>query len=88
MANDKSSQSGDDKKHTVEVAINGEQHFVSVGKISYEEVVKLAFPAGPFDILYTVSYANMHGKDGTLAPGQNTEVKKGMSFNVIKTNRS
>ncbi len=88
MANENPSKSGDDKKHTVEIAVNGEQHFVPQGKISYEQVVQLAFPSGPFDILYTVSYANLHGKDGTLAPGQDTEVKKGMSFNVIKTNRS
>jgi hypothetical protein len=50
--------------------------------------VQLAFPGGPADLLYTVSYANLHGKDGTLAPGQETAVKDGMSFNVGKTNRS
>lgn len=88
MTIENSSKDHDDKKSTFEIAVNGEQHFVPHGHISYEQVVKLAFPSGPFDILYTVSHANLHGKDGTLAPGQQTEVKKGMSFNVIKTNRS
>ena len=40
-----------------------------VGKtVSYEEIVKLAFPDEPSnqDIDFTVAYANPHGKDGTL----------------------
>ena len=88
MSNEQTAAGHGNNKDKVEIAVNGEQHFVPHGHISYEEVVRIAFPSGPFDILYTVSYANVHGKDGTLAPGQQTEVKKGMSFNVIKTNRS
>ena len=73
---------------TYDIVINGQQETVSDHKITYEQVVRLAFPNGPFDILYSVSYANPHGHDGTLAPSQETVVKDGMSFNVIKTNRS
>lgn len=83
-------QAGDKpgKEKTYDIVINGQQEAVSEHHLTYEEVVRLAFPQGPFDNLYSVSYANPHGHDGTLAPGQKTVVKDGMSFNVIKTNRS
>lgn len=77
---------GQHKPH--DIVINGQQVTVSEHRISYEQVVRLAFPGGPFDILYSVSYAKPHGHDGTLAPGQETTIHDGMSFNVIKTNRS
>jgi hypothetical protein len=73
---------------TINIIINGTQEAVSGHEISYEEVVLLAFPGQPVAGLYTVAYANPHGKDGTLAPGQSTQLKEGMSFNVVKTNRS
>ena len=73
---------------TYAIVINGQQVTVNEHRISYEQVVRLAFPGGPFDILYSVTYAKQHGHDGTLAPGQETTVHEGMSFNVIKTNRS
>lgn len=77
---------GQNKTH--DIVINGQLATVSGNRISYEQVVGLAFPGSPFDILYSVSYSNPGGRDGTLAPGQDTVVKDGMSFNVIKTNRS
>jgi Multiubiquitin len=71
------------------VVVNGTQEVWTDHRISYEQVVQLAFPGGSTsDSLYTVSYANPHGRDGTLAPGQDTEVRDGMIFNVSKTNRS
>lgn len=73
---------------TYTILVNGTQELWTDHEISYEQVVQLAFPGSPSDLLYTVSYANPHGKDGTLAPGQETPVKDGMSFNVIRTNRS
>jgi hypothetical protein len=76
------------KEKTYHIVINGQQETVAEHHLTYEAVVRLAFPQGPFDNLYSVSYANPHGHDGTLAPGQKTVVKDGMSFNVIKTNRS
>jgi Multiubiquitin len=77
---------GHDKSFAI--VVNGTQEVWTDHRITYEQAVQLAFPGGPADLLYTVSYANTHGKDGTLAPGQDTEVKDGMSFNVGKTNRS
>jgi hypothetical protein len=71
-----------------QIVINAQQHTVTQQRISYDDVVRLAFPAGPFDITYSVDYANQHGKDGPLSKGQDTKVHEGMVFNVIKSNRS
>lgn len=76
------------KEKSFNIVINGQQETVSEQHLTYEDVVRLAYPEGPFNIVYSVSYASAHGHDGTLAAGQKTVVKEGMSFNVIKTNRS
>lgn len=73
---------------SVEIIVNGTPETWSDHEITYEQAVQLAFPGSTFDILFTVSYSNRHGKDGTLAPNQLTEIKAGMIFNVVKTNRS
>lgn len=73
---------------THEIVVNGKQRKFEGETISYDQVVHLAFPEGPFDIIYTVAYANPHGHDGTLAPGQSTSVQNEMEFRVRKTNRS
>lgn len=89
MSNSNSSHAlGHIKTHTI--IVNGRPREVTGQTISYEEVVKLAFPddAANQDTDYTVAYANPHGKDGTLVVGQETNVKEGMVFNVTKTNRS
>jgi len=72
----------------VDIVVNAQQFTFAKQRISYDDVVRLAFPAGPFDITYSVDYANEHGKDGTLSKGQDTKVHEGMIFNVIKSNRS
>lgn len=73
-----------------DIVVNGRPRQVTGHKISYRQVVQLAFPDDqPTDgITYTVAYANPHGKDGTLTDGEETNVKEGMVFNVRKTNRS
>lgn len=85
MSSDNQGQ-GHDKGYAI--VVNGTSEVWTDHDITYEQAVQLAFPGGPADLLYTVSYANLHGKDGTLAPGQETKVKDGMIFNVGKTNRS
>ncbi len=71
-----------------EIFVNGKPREFEGNTISYDQVVRLAFPEGPFDIIYTVAYVNLHGQDGTLAPGQSTHVHERMEFRVRKTNRS
>lgn len=70
------------------IFINGKPRQFEGPTITYDDVVRLAFPEGPFDIIYTVVYVNPHGHDGTLAPGQRTAVHNGVEFSVRKTNRS
>lgn len=85
MTNEHADQ-GKDK--TFDIVVNGTQERWTDHRITYEQVVQLAFPGGAQDFLYTVTFANVHGKDGSLAAGQDTNVKDGMVFNVGKTNRS
>ena len=87
MSSENSSDApGHNKDH--DIVVNGKLRAFAGDSITYEQLIRLAFPEGPFDVLFTVAYANPHGNDGTLAPGQDTHVKDGMSFNVVKTNRS
>jgi len=79
-----------DKDKTFTIIINGRKREVTDHKLTYQQVVKLAYPDEQPDanIVYTVAYANPHGKDGTLVDGQDVVIKNGMSFNVSKTSRS
>lgn len=73
------------------VIVNGQQHTVESRIVSYEEVVKLAYPTPPSpDTRYTVTYRNAEEpKQGSLAPGHSVEIKKeGTIFNVKATGRS
>ena len=78
------------KEKSYDIIVNGRPRVVTERRLGYADAVRLAFPDGNQDgnVLYTISYANPHGRDGTLAEGQDVEVKEGMSFNVGKTNRS
>lgn len=89
MSSSNSSQAPGQNR-TVTIIINGRPRQVTGKMVSYEEIVKLAFPDDPSnqDIDFTVAYANPHGKDGELVAGQEVHVKEGMVFNVTKTNRS
>lgn len=89
MTNSNSDQAPGQNKTTM-IVINGRQREVIGQKISYSQVVHLAFPDDETNenIEYTVAYANPHGKDGTLVHGQDVHIKEGMIFNVSKTNRS
>lgn len=79
-------------KHEITIFVNGEEKIVKKEKISYEEVIKLAF--GYYEssegTTYTITYfrGENHKPNGVLVKGQEIMVKKGMKFNVTKTNRS
>ena len=79
---------GHDKAFTI--IVNGRPREVADHRLSYWQVVQLAYPGDQPDPnkVYTVTYSNPHGKDGTLTEGQEVEIKDGMVFNVVKTNRS
>lgn len=75
---------------TFHIAVNGEAEVWHLRKISYEEVVKLAFPNGPTggDIRYSVSWTKPDGQEGSLRPGRSIDVVEGMMFDVRNTDKS
>lgn len=81
-----------DNKRTF-IIVNGIRHETIEKRLSFEEVVKLAF--GQYDIsnnvAYTVTYSykkGHHNDKGILVAGDSVKVREGMVFNVTKTTRS
>lgn len=78
--------------HMVTIYVNTDPHQVEHGKLTFEQIVKLAFPneAGKPDILFKVSYrlGRGHSELKTLAEGGSVEAQEGMIFNVSYENRS
>jgi len=77
---------------SVEIIINGTRHTVHTRKLSYEQVVDLAYdgnpPTGPgVVILVTYSHGDSQQK-GTLVAGQDVPIHNGMSFNVYDASES
>lgn len=74
-----------------EIVVNATKHEVGSKDVSYEQVVKIAYPTPPSpDTLFTVSYRNAkQPKEGSLTAGHSVEVKReGTIFNVKATGRS
>lgn len=83
-------ESEHEQHHAIKIVVNGRDREVRDRSLTYQQVVKLAFPNDPVEpnTVYTVAYANPHGHDGTLVDCQEVDIKKGMVFNVSKTSRS
>ena len=78
-----------DKVQTVTIIVNTRAHPWTEKKISFEQVVELAFPGQPYDPAGTlVEYSRGHGPDHSLRAGHSVEVKDGMVFDVEPANRS
>lgn len=80
------------KHRATVIIVNGRKVEVTEKKLSFEQVVKLAFPDAEFgpNIAYTVTYkrgANQKPK-GVMVPGDVVTIKKGMVFNVTRTDKS
>ena len=79
-------------KHEIIIFVNGEEKIVEKDKISYEEVIELAF--GHYEDSETINYTVIYFKgnndkpNGFLVKGQVVMVKKGMRINVTRTNKS
>lgn len=84
-----STQSSGHEK-TFSIVVNGRQRQVTQHKLTYLEVVELAFPGErPSEtVVFTVTFSNPHGKDGSLVDGQDVVIKDGIIFNVRKTDKS
>ncbi len=75
---------------TYDIVVNGRPRQVTKHKLTYLEVVHLAYPGEqPTDqIVFTVTYSNPHGKDGSMVEGDTVVIKDGIIFNVRKTDKS
>jgi len=83
----------DSNKKTVTVFINGTRTVLEKERITYEELVALAFNNAPptgDTVQITVQYTKGHSDKpkGALVEGQSVKVKEGMEFDVTATNRS
>jgi hypothetical protein len=80
--------------HKVEhtIIVNARRKTVTGRKISFEQVVKLAFPDGPPSpqTVYTVAYSNgpPRNPEGKMIAGQTVKIRDGMVFDVTETSRS
>ena len=81
-------ESGHNKIYSI--IVNGRPREVTEHKLTYLQVVQLAYPGEqPSEkVVYTVTFSNPHGHDGSLVDGQNVEIKNGIIFNVKKTDQS
>lgn len=79
-------------RHPVIIRVNTRPFEWDEKRITFEQVVELAFPGQPItdDVSLTVRYTR--GQDGhgagTLTAGHGVPVKEGMVFHVARTNRS
>lgn len=81
---------GEKGPKTVDIVVNDKTQSVPKGKITFDELVKMAFGAGanPADG-YRISYDRGHGNaSGKLKPGGSVEVVDGMDFTVTGTGQS
>lgn len=82
----------DDHNHTTEVIVNGRTRQVSGKELTFVQVVNLAFDDAAFNdvTVYTVTYKRGEGQkpEGTLVEGETVKIKKGMVFNVKRTDKS
>lgn len=73
---------------TFHIVVNARPAAVESTRITYQEIVQLAFPGEAGDILYSVVYTGPKHADGMLAPGQSVALENGMKFDVTANNRS
>jgi hypothetical protein len=76
----------------ITIIVNAEEKEVTETRLSFEEVVKLAYPVPPAgqNIIFTITYRKgpAHNPKGTLVAGESVKIKKGMIFDVTPTDRS
>src|SRR5439155_26700455 len=75
----------------ITIIVNGRERVVSEKELSFDQVVRLAFP-NPHtepEYVYTVTYFKGEDakKEGALVKGQTVKVKEGLVINVIEPNR-
>ncbi len=80
-----------DEKEKFKIYVNQDHHEIDTHKISYERVVDLYVGEGgkpSKEYLVKYSHGPSENPSGTLAPGQEVEVKDDMRFRVSGTGES
>lgn len=84
--------SGGKPRKSFEVTVNGELAEVQDERMTFDQVVAIAFPVSPGpDTVYTVTFRGAKGRhrEGELAAGETVIVKKkGTAFDVTPTGKS
>jgi hypothetical protein len=74
---------------TYKVVVNGTPTNVDHEVLSYDEVVRLAFPNPDANTIYSISFEHAkEPKEGDLLPGQSVTIKQNAEFDVDDTGRS
>lgn len=76
------------KPKSFHIIINASAFEVPGPKITYRELVNLAFPGDLGEIIYLIQYVAPHLPDGGLQDGESVELENGVKFDVSPTNRS
>ena len=71
---------------TTSIIVNGRSRIVTTKSVSYADVVKLAYENPPKHLLTVTFYRGPFLKsEGSLTPGEITNVRDEMVFNVVDT---
>ena len=74
------------------IVVNAEQHVVHQRRLTFEDVVRLAFADAIFnnDVIYTVTYKRgpHQNPEGSLVAGETVFITNGMIFNAKRTDKS
>jgi Multiubiquitin len=78
--------------HEITIIVNAQQKTVTTKELTFDEVVRLAYPTPPTGPTVEISVTYYRGEgekpEGTLEEGQSVKVKEGMVFNVRVTDKS
>jgi hypothetical protein len=79
------------KEKVITIIVNGRIKEVEEKKISYQQIINLAFDEivqSP-NVVYTVKYSKgKHEDKGSMVEGDTINAKEGMIINVTKTDKS
>jgi hypothetical protein len=78
-----------DTKRKYRIVVNGEPSDVDSDVVTYDQVVKIAYPNGEPGTEYTVTFdKGKEPREGDLLPGGSVEIKDGTEFDVTPTGKS
>lgn len=80
----------DEHGQPFDIVINAEPFSVTEKELRFRDLCKLAFPDAQFSdtVAWTVTYTDPHGPEGSLVDNESIKIKKGMVFNVGRSDKS